>query len=76
MICQILLGLDVTLKTGGCEALRDLIEARQFGVKYIVAPMVETAYALSKYIVAKDTVFKEEQDSYTVFYLTSKYNCI
>ena len=60
-------GLDVTLKIGGCEALRDLIEARQFGVKYIVAPMVETAYALRKYIVAKDTVFKGEQDSYTVF---------
>ena len=60
-------GLDVTLKIGGCEALRDLIEARQYGVKYIVAPMVETAYALGKYIIAKDKVFQNEQDSYTVF---------
>lgn len=60
-------GVDVTLKIGGCEALRDLIEARQYGVKYIVAPMVETAYALGKYIIAKDKVFQNEQDSYTVF---------
>ena len=53
--------VGLALKVGGCEAIRDMLEARQFGVRYIIAPMVETPYALSKYITAKDKVFSEEE---------------
>jgi hypothetical protein len=45
--------LRVALKIGGCEAVTDLLSTHIYGVDYVIAPMVETPYALTKYIEAK-----------------------
>ncbi len=54
-------GLPLTLKIGGCEAVRDMYDARAVGVSYLVAPMVETAFALKKYLRAINVVFSAEE---------------
>ena len=55
-------GLDLTIKIGGCEAIKDMYESRVIGVAKIIAPMVETAYALKKYIGATKLVFPNDED--------------
>jgi HpcH/HpaI aldolase/citrate lyase family len=56
-------GLAMTVKVGGCEAVRDLLEAKQIGVQYIVAPMVETPYAAMKYVKAINSVFQPDEQT-------------
>ena len=54
-------GLEMTIKIGGCEAIKDMYDARTIGVNTVVAPMIETAYAMKKYIKATKLVFPEEE---------------
>lgn len=54
-------GLGMTIKIGGCEAIKDMFEASSLGVHHLVGPMVETPYALKKFIGATKLAFNEEQ---------------
>ena len=60
--------LPLTLKIGGCEAKKDLFEARQFGAKNIVAPMIESDYALKKFIDTVDHVYPNDEINEVNFY--------
>ena len=54
-------GLELSIKVGGCEAIKDMYDARTIGVNTIIAPMIETPYALKKYVKAFQFVFPEEE---------------
>lgn len=53
-------GLDLVIKIGGAEAIRDMFDAQLLGVAGVVAPMIESSYALSKYLDAVETFFPQE----------------
>lgn len=54
-------GLDLTIKIGGCEAIRDIYEARGIGVASLVAPMIESPYALIKFSTAISKAVAEDE---------------
>ena len=53
--------LNFTLKIGGCEALRDLYDAKILGADTIIAPMIESPFALKKYVQSFLKVFSDEE---------------
>ena len=55
-------GLGLNIKIGGCEAIKDMLDAYCLGTDRIIAPMVETPYALQKFIKAAQMVYKETME--------------
>lgn len=53
-------GLGLVLKIGGAEAITDMFEAQHIGVSGLVAPMIESGYAMSKYIAAINNHFPKD----------------
>ena len=54
-------GLDLTIKIGGCEALKDMYDSRSIGVTRIVGPMIETPYALKKFLGCANLAFPQDE---------------
>lgn len=65
-------GLDLTIKVGGCEALKDMYDAKVIGVSAIVAPMIETPYAFKKFIQATQLAFSEEERDEISFFINTE----
>lgn len=62
--------LPLTIKIGGCEAVSNIYDALSIGAKGIVAPMCETAYAVSKFLDAIETFVAEDNRKDIEFGLT------
>jgi hypothetical protein len=62
-------GVDMTVKVGGCEAIKDMFDAGSLGTDHLVGPMVETPYALKKYLQAVKLAFNEEQRQHMEFFI-------
>lgn len=60
-------GLGLVLKIGGAEAITDMFEAQHIGVSGLVAPMIESGYAMSKFIAAVKNYFQEDARQKIVF---------
>lgn len=60
-------GLPLNIKIGGCEAIRDMIDAETLGASRIIAPMVESDYALSKFLQAANTILNSYAEKTELF---------
>lgn len=52
--------MDLFIKIGGCEAVRDLDQCRLLGASGIMAPMIETPFAMKKFVSAAQKVYGNE----------------
>lgn len=59
MLTEVLntVNMPLTIKIGGCEAVRDLDQCKLLGASGIMAPMIETPFALSKFKGAARKVY-------------------
>lgn len=53
--------LNFTVKLGGCGSIKDISEAKKLSADTILAPMIESKYALKKYIETVKLVYSEEE---------------
>ena len=51
--------MELFIKIGGCEAIRDLDQCRMLGASGIMAPMIETPFAMKKFADAGRKVYAD-----------------
>ncbi len=55
--------LGFVIKIGGCEAVHDMDQAKLLGATGIMAPMIETPFAMSKFSSAAERVYGNDLDT-------------
>lgn len=55
--------VKLTVKIGGCGSLNDINQAKGLNVDSIVAPMIESSYALKKFILTAESVYQQNLPS-------------
>jgi hypothetical protein len=59
-------GLGLSVKIGGCEAKRDIIDCIDLNCDTIVAPMVESKFALNKFLKSLDAYKYNKQKGFNL----------
>ncbi len=54
-------GVGMTVKIGGCEAITDARMAKGFGVNALMAPMIESRFALEKFLTMASGLFDADE---------------
>ena len=66
-------GLDYLVKIGGCEAKSDVDYMQKLGIRSLVAPMIESPFAMSKYMdMLADGVFDHVGVTIETFYAVER----
>ncbi len=62
-------GVGMSVKIGGCEAITDARIAQGYGVSILLGPMIESRFALEKFLGVAGSVFSEDEREDTKFYI-------
>ena len=54
-------GIPLYLKIGGAEAIRDIKDAFELGVDGLIAPMIESPFALEKFLSACKSIYRGQK---------------
>lgn len=62
-------GVGLSVKIGGCEALTDARLAKGYGVGILMSPMIESPFALEKFLTMADSLFPGAEQDETKFFI-------
>lgn len=62
-------GVGLSVKIGGCEAMTDARLAKGYGVSILMSPMIESRFALEKFLAMADSMFPGQEQEDTKFFI-------
>jgi len=68
-------GLGLSIKIGGCEAKRDIVDCIDIGCDTIVAPMIESSFALKKFFNSLNQYGYNREKGFNLETINA-YNCL